>query len=457
MALIFVERRKHYSVYRRSDGTLEFLSHTSPPRFLVEFDSIDLSDEWEVFDGLQDDFRDHLRLILTEPEVADDVSWCDDCERILHEDGFSADQDRYVCEPCADENYRTCERCNHLSSETSTTLSDYIVCDRCISDAYSYCEGCEGYYRDVDASDHDHDALQGMNCCSSPELNFVVRNDGQPPLANDTRVKISLPADTIDAEGLTRIYNLLRGDSGGIYYAPWHVLEAVGAKWQTKEGNFTKRLSRAMYKRDKTKLTPALMSEIGNIASAHSRSVDFYIETTRELDMDPSDFFNDDSCWWGSYSASRCSLKSNGGFGLRSFDDIDEYAAVSGRAWVMPLKAHRRTDSEGVTIKPLLTPTFQTEHPDAFVVFNGYGDLEGYAAARIVSHMAGFTYRKISFACSPMYVNADTGYLVAPEEIATHYTDGELRLRGGQHSDLYHTETVTLAAVTVAEKELVDA
>jgi len=61
-----------------------------------------------------------------------------------------------------------------------------------------------------------------------------------------------------------------------------------------------------------------------------------------------------------------------------------------------------------------LIPTFDTETPAAFVVFNGYGDLGGYAPARIMSHMAGMTYRKITFDAQPMYVNPGApgvGYL----------------------------------------------
>lgn len=88
-----------------------------------------------------------------------------------------------------------------------------------------------------------------------------------------------------------------------------------------------------------------------------------------------------------------------------------------------------------------LSPTFDTITPDAFVTFNGYGDLGGYAPARILSHMAGWTYRKIEFTCSPMYINAG-GYLVAPEEIAAPFTDRQLNLSVSQHSSLYERELV---------------
>jgi hypothetical protein len=86
-----------------------------------------------------------------------------------------------------------------------------------------------------------------------------------------------------------------------------------------------------------------------------------------------------------------------------------------------------------------LAPTFETQTPDAFVVFNGYGDLSGYTAPRIVAHMAGMTYRKVGFDCDPMYINAG-GYIVAPEEIAKKYTDGSLSLSVQQHARLFDRE-----------------
>jgi hypothetical protein len=75
-------------------------------------------------------------------------------------------------------------------------------------------------------------------------------------------------------------------------------------------------------------------------------------------------------------------------------------------------------------------------------VFNGYGDLSGYVPARIVAHMAGMTYRKIGFDCSPMYVNNNSGYLVASEEIAERYAKaGALHLYTDTHSRLHASES----------------
>jgi hypothetical protein len=169
------------------------------------------------------------------------------------------------------------------------------------------------------------------------------------------------------------------------------------------------------------------MSQVGNIARNHSTAVDVQIDVTRDLNQSPEAFYHDGSCWFTDYAgSSRCALKTNGGYGLRSFGTY----SVSGRAWVMPL----RQDESGE-----LVPTFETQTPDAFVVFNGYGDLSGYTAPRIVAHMAGMTYRKVGFDCDPMYINAG-GYIVAPEEIAKKYTDGSLSLSVHQHARLFDRE-----------------
>jgi len=85
--------------------------------------------------------------------------------------------------------------------------------------------------------------------------------------------------------------------------------------------------------------------------------------------------------------------------GLRSFS---EYGNVTGRAWVQPLNAD-------------LLPTHDAEHAHAYLVFNGYGELDGYQSARIVAHLSSKSYRKISFSTRAMYVNNDAAYLIADE------------------------------------------
>lgn len=339
--------------------------------------------------------------------------WCPSCVTpALNTDDWRPTADYgQVCTEC--ETY-FCARCDEYYVAGSTTVEGNECCESCASDA-DYCDDCDEYYW-ADASDHSH------SCdCEAPAQSFTVRNDGEPLLANDTRATITLPAGVIDEQGLRRIKSLLRNNDIDIHAD----LDDIGNAWQTRQGNFTKRLSRHVYKNQGgLKISAEVLSTVGCIAREHSSDTSEYeIEVTRDLNLSAEDFYHEGSCWWTSYASSRCALKSNGGFGLRTFSG----PYINGRAWVLPLKY------DGM----FLSPTFNTVAPDAFVVFNGYGDLTKYVPARIIAHMAGMTYRKIAFKASPMYVNAG-GYLVAPEAIVREVKDITLFLN--EHSNLSQQE-----------------
>ena len=269
-------------------------------------------------------------------------------------------------------------------------------------------------------------------CCRSPQPDFLVPN-GEGTLASNTPAMIAMPAnDAISREGIALIRELLRTDStkpGWAYlYDLSYELSQLGEEWQTSKGNYAKRLSALAYKAYQLKLTPAMLARIGDIARAHSAAASLTVEVTRDLNKGPAYFANDGSCWWSSYSPSRCALKTNGGFGLRA---VDDHGKVEGRAWVMPLRRN---------LRGLLIPTFNTQTPDALVTFNGYGTLQTLAPARVLASMTGWTYTQIEFECAPMYVNAG-GYLVAPEQTAQDVTT--LALAVPQHSRLFDDERDT--------------
>lgn len=454
--LRFVESEDTYSVYVDDRGNEIFLQHETGIE-LVEFDSLDLDqvradNRWIT----RDRFLDIVRDMVIDPDRVDDIVFCDDCDTPTDDDSDHMWlNDQIVCPNCQ-QNYACCERCEEYASETTTTLYDTEVCQSCLEWCYYYCDYCDGFYSE---GDDEHGDYHNDGCdCEAPAQVFSVRNDGHGMLPNDTRATVSLPAGEISDEGIGEIARLLRDHSRDILneastldpdvhaaaYAErrkwWDLsyrLTEIGTTWQAKTGNYTKRLSRFAYKEYGLKIPPAIVSEVGNIGRAHSNGVDFGIEVTRNLNLPAYEFAHEDSCWWQSYSESRCTLKSNGGYGLRTFNEHD---GVTGRAWVLPLKL----DDHGG-----LTPTFNTETPDAFVVFNGYGDLGGYTPARIVAHMAGLTYRKIEFTGSPMYVNGEAGYLVAPEEIAKNYTDGALNLYLDEHARLYDREQAAAQAARI--------
>jgi hypothetical protein len=350
--------------------------------------------------------------------------WCDDCTRTCYSCGtrMRSDDAYYVWDEWyCEEHTRSCARCEE------TIPTGYTYCSDDCAD-----EGCD---------------------CESPAMSFTIRNDGHDPLANDERTTVALPAGIITDEGLEAIqYYLLRyangleGDSpqetrvlvANMRNVGYRFRGTLDPRWQTKEGNYTKRLSKYAYQHHGIKLPPEVISQVGCIASDHSSGRDLHVEVTRDLNLSPEEFANEGSCWWQSESQSRCALKSNGGFGLRAFgsSERDGYEEPNGRAWVIPL----RNDPDFG-----LTPTFESLEPDAFVVFNGYGNLGGYAGARVMAHLAGMTYRKVDFSCNgSMYINGGSAYLVAPEDIAAPFTDGSLTIEAPIHAVLFNTEQVTI-------------
>jgi hypothetical protein len=69
-------------------------------------------------------------------------------------------------------------------------------------------------------------------------------------------------------------------------------------------------------------------------------------------------------------------------------------------------------------------PTFDTLGADGFVIFNGYGDLEEFAPARIMCEITGLPYKKINFdggseddSEDAMYINNESGYLIAEDSL----------------------------------------
>lgn len=473
MALTLISVEDGYNVHEDERGDEVLIAITAPfPRIVEWWEDFDLADAW--FDAFQihraagfytqpdrNTFVADLDLAVADPESID-VVWCQDCQDPVKGEDAETVSDGYACLSCY-EDYRSCDDCgSSVHYETmSSTLSDDYVCQSCSESYYSYCDECDGYYHNDCADEHSH----GCDC--DPPTLAVSMRSGNATLHQDERVAAALPSGVITDEGIGAISRLIRDHGHGVYNAvytvaaaasreagtsSWDVydtpeVKAVAAErgkwwtlssdlhtldpqWQTKEGNFTKRLSKLAHKSQGLKFPPELLTKVGNIARDQSNGAEVNLELTRNLNLPAEDFYHDDSCWWQSYSDSRCALKSNGGIGMRTFESWGD--RIAGRAWVMPL----RLDGDGT-----LQSTFDAERADAYVVFNGYGDLSGYAPARLLAGMTGMTYRKIGFDCDPMYVNNGTGYLVATEEIAAKYPAGShLSLDVHTHSDLYHRE-----------------
>lgn len=430
--LRLVEIYEDWSIYEDVRSGDEVCLQHGTGRRLVPLD--ELLDVWRREEPAVSSVEESMKWAASwtyEPENLCYLAPCSKCYSPENEDDTYTTRDGSVCDTCQEEWYFSCDWCEVYARDTERTwtLGEDAICDVCRTWSAHYCDYCEGYYGS-ESDEHDHD--NGCEC-EAPAQRFRIRNDGQDPLPNDTRVAIPFASGTISEAGLWNIRQVVakqwrslaadHPDKQG-WLTLHNKLDELGDEWQTKRGNYTRRLSRLAYAECGIKVPPEVLSEIGNIGAAHSvNSPAFHIEVTRDLNLSAYAFGNEESCWWGSESDGRCAFKSNGGFGLRSFDTYDY---VSGRAWVMPL---RWTGDRYVA-------TFETENPDAFVVFNGYGDLDGYTPARIVAHMAGLTYRRIEFDGTYMWVNNNSGFLVAPEDRMV----DSIVLDLDKHSDLYQIE-----------------
>ena len=159
---------------------------------------LDLAELWSEFTSFyankQRAFLEHLRELVSDPDEIDNIEFCGNCGDPAWDDEISnaARGTIRICSLCWDD-WVFCDSCGERfpADDLNSTLADDLVCDSCRDSYYTYCEHCEGY-RHNDDDGHDHGS--GDGCCSSPQLSFTIRNDGCEPLANDTRVTVTLPA-----------------------------------------------------------------------------------------------------------------------------------------------------------------------------------------------------------------------------------------------------------------------
>ena len=381
-----------------------------------------------------------------EDATGDSVASCGDCGELAWLDdmtGVGRYGDHLVCEDCRDASYEACCNCDRWSDKGEVHYpDDYEAwCERCFYDHWSYCEDCDAYYN----NDDDHESEHTCSC-EAPHLCFHFPANGHGTVEQDEELPVALPAGTIDQEGLTKIRYLLL-DSLTAWpercMVSW-VMDQVGDQWTTKAGNYTKRLSREFYNvRDgadqpmRIKLPEGVLSEVGNIARAHSSGDKTWnVAFTRDLNQSASDFYHDGSCWWGGYGYSRCALKSWGGIGMRTFEKGRWGDRVRGRAWVQPLKMGRITNYRGEESTGLV-PTHDSIGADAYLVYNGYGDLDGYTGVRIVAHLTSKSYKKIAVRIDRQYVNGDSGYLVADESILANIDRVQIDLEEHEQADAH--------------------
>jgi hypothetical protein len=341
-----------------------------------------------------------------------EVAWCDSCSKVLevgNSDYVTLRSGDIRCDECLDD-IGWCTHCEEwfIGQDMTAVCGGNMVCDRlCLNRFYTWCESCDEYMHDGDG-DHYHD---DDDCnCESSQMTFRFPMSGTT-IGNDSEHVVTIPEGIISEDGLKAVESILYTVPN---YRAVHVMALIGDEWKTDAGTYPKRLARALHKAGGDKLSPEVLGQIGTVAREHSADqAGWRVSVTRDLNGSAEDFYHEDSCWWGDYSESRCALKTNGGIGLRTWRTTHYgYSQVTGRAWVLPVNV----DAAG-----RITPTYDTS-ARAFLVFNGYGDLEGFDAPRIVATMTGGSVRRVRLSISPMYVNSNSGYLVASPDIIDQVT-----------------------------------
>lgn len=359
---------------------------------------------------------------------------CVVCHAPHWEDDTARDvEDRPVCDSCQDD-LTVCEGCDQFSVSpyfiSVWMYSDRPFCQNCASNLLSYCSDCDEYYFNEDRGDHDHERF--CECAPMP-LEFRVPGNSHGPLEQDERLLVQFPEGMVSEEALEYVISILWSHQyAGLQYAadgytrvpdaPTYqdmrdVVEGLDRVWQTRRGNFTKRLSSALYKAHKVTLNDGVLSRVGSaIRDMGGATTSWYVEFTRDLNQGPACFYHEDSCWFGGENQSLCALKHWGGFAMRSYSSEDQHQdRPDGRCWVQPLDEN-------------LQPTSDTLNAHAYVVYNGYGNLSGYSGARILAYLASKTYKKMpDFYASHQYVNAG-GYMVA-DQVTCESTDS-IRISG---------------------------
>jgi hypothetical protein len=350
-------------------------------------------------------FEDMERAVLA--VIRRRIMWCAYCDTPGWRAGAKviAGSRRPACDRCLQRCSR-CQRCNAYlwpGREVIFTAGPLDprqigpLCVPCCELDYEMCHVCRRWYP---RAEH-HDMAHRCQCVARhPQFRFRLHGGGW--VGSDTRFAVTQPAGRIGDPGLEEIHRLMLNVHGSTIA---QMVYLVDSEWQLRDGNYSKRLARAVYKQYLVKMEPDVLARVGAIAKEHAgASTAWYLEFTRDLNGPVTAYANPKSCWWGGFSRSRCTMKENGGLGLRSYDSMEVATdRPNGRVWILPIDAR-------------MNVTEDVEGASGFALFNGYGRLQGYAPARIIAQMCEMTYRKVSILAGDnhiLYVNQQQGYLVS--------------------------------------------
>lgn len=223
----------------------------------------------------------------------------------------------------------------------------------------------------------------------------------------NTRYTFTPPTGIVSTEGIHLIAALINRQDMRL---DWHRLNPdwLGSflpslpdefefVWVNSDGKLTTRVRKHYYQQHGLKCPDAFITELGNIARAHTEDGKvYYFDFVNRFDWRAGDYGDRGSCYWGSNAMARDVLEENGGLAMRFYNE-DGYSQA--RAWVMPIE-------------------------DYHVVFNGYGFMgdSTLIIARVLSFFLGQTYRYITLVNNDrsdglVWINGSSGYAVGPADI----------------------------------------
>jgi hypothetical protein len=170
-----------------------------------------------------------------------------------------------------------------------------------------------------------------------------------------------------------------------------------------KKGRILKRFANWVKSEHGIKLSDSVLGIIGDTLQRHLNSTEqtYFYDFTDTIDWDNGQFGKDDSCWWGCYEESQDVYISNGGWGIRFYqdDDQDDDNGI-GRTWIYP-------------------------HNGMLLGFNSYGvsrpQTSKVLKAIFAEHGIKLHYKRCSIENSQNdsipYINGDSGFVLYPDDV----------------------------------------
>lgn len=339
-----------------------------------------------------------------------------------------------VCSGCRGDHYFTCAYCGHTKPKVIAgpsgnlglpNLPGYrlipnnhrLYCVSCFEINFFTCRHC-GRIRERGLENRDQPGY--CTGCRIPErsrcepkfldFEFPALCTEQKVVKAEDIVNITLGGGDISESGMRAIHDLVFTRTRGNDDYGVRVRELLDENWDrtwvNKEGALPKRIAKILLVQRHMKLTDELMSEIGNIAKTYTTKPGVHrVGFTKNINRPREEFINDRSCWWTDYWRSRCSFKSLGGIGVRTFDDLDR---PTGRAWMLPMKFARTDNGYGLArVAPEAIPA------EGYLIFNAYsldGSHDLMRFGRMIAQMTGKSYRKVpvhnTIGQERLYINA---------------------------------------------------